>query len=231
MSELEWDWDVDVLSNLNRLLGIDLRYMLGVPEHTISGERVMFLLRGGTKAALEIAEEIANRSRVAVPPNQPTGYPHVALLDELPMQGPPPEKIMLRTTDLLGELAFWRGQRVFIQSRSLWPDKEPAVRWLLGTLFMADRRVLAYADLRQPKAKLIFLDSFFAGSDAEENRSRRVSHLLERLQGALTLKNRYVRHDAYQWAKIVNVCDGPQWLSLLDNKGNLTVEQVPYADW
>ncbi len=230
MAEFDWDWEADVLQNLNRFLGIDLKFILGIPDYLVAGDRVLCLLKGGAKAAQELSERIAARSKIGWDSGRPTGYPHVALLDNLPSEGPPTAKVSLRVTDLLGDLCFWRGQRRYLQSTSPLAEAEKDVRWLLGAIFLAERRVIAYADLRHTKVKLVFTESFFVSGDSSETQSKRASRLLERLQGALTLKNRYIRNEAYQWAKIVNACDGPQWVALMDLENKLSIEEIPYPE-
>jgi hypothetical protein len=231
MPEYEWDWETDVLQNLNRFLGMDLRYMLGIPDGTIAGERALFVLKGGNKVAEEIAGNLAARSQIFWDSAKPTGYPHAFVLDHLPPEGLPPSQIRLRATDLLGELCFRRGQRAYLQSKEVWPAEDWPVRWVLGTLFNADRRSMVYADFRHARVKLLFTEPFFVGSDSEEVRPKRVARLLEHLQGALTLKNRYSRNETYQWAKIINSGDGTQWLGLMARNGGISSEQIPYANW
>lgn len=231
MPEYEWDWEADVLQNLNRFLGMDLKYMLGIPDPTSVGDRVLFVLKGGNKAAEEMAAKIAVRTRVNWDAAKPTGYPHAHVIDFLPPDGQSPDQVRLRVPDLLGDLCFRGGQRAYLQSKALWPREDWPLRWLLGAIFSAERRIMAYADFRHARVKLLFTESFFVGSDPDEIRPKRIARVLEHLQGALTLKNRYARNEAYQWVKIINAGDGMQWLGLMTQKGALSWEQVPYPDW
>jgi hypothetical protein len=231
LPEYEWDWEADVLQNLNRFLGMDLKYMLGIPEPTIAGDRAPFVLKGGNKAAEEMAAKIAARMRIDWDAAKPTGYPHAFVIDHLPPDGPPLDQVRLRVPDLLGDIAFRRGQRDYLESKSAWPAEDWPLRWLLGAIFNAERRIMAYADFRHARVKLLFTEPFFVGSDPDEIRPKRVSRVLEHLQGALTLKNRYARNEAYQWVKIVSFGDGTQWLGLMTNRGARSWEQIPYPDW
>lgn len=234
MTELEWDWDADVLENLNRFIGIDLRFVLGIPKHPLVGDRVLYLLSGGQRAAREMEEKLAAQWALDEQTRKAQPHPHVGNLDSVPL-GNMPSKIQLRVTDLLGELCFWRGQRRYLESKWLMPAKDWGVHWVLGALFLADRRVMVYADFRHPQVGLVFTEAFFKGTvgstdSLEEQQKAQSARLLERLQGALTLKNKYSRREGCKWAKIVNVCCGPQWMAVMDPYGTLTMEQIPYPD-
>lgn len=228
MSELEWNWETDVLENLNRFTGIDLRLVLGMPKNPLVGDRVLYLMRGGQEAAKKLAEELVAQWRLDETTRRAPSHPYVTNLDSVPL-GQLPDRYELRITDLLGELCFSRGQWRYLRGESLLPSEDRGVRWAIGAVFLADQRILVYADLRHPKVGLLFSESFFDAHDPDRQPTR-AGRLLERLQGALTLKNRYSRREDCEWVKIVNFYRGPQWVAIKSLNGEISLEQIPYPD-
>jgi hypothetical protein len=100
----------------------------------------------------------------------------------------------------------------------------------LGAYFLAGRRIAVLGDFRHDRVALVFTEPFYLAVDEPDRQKRQAQRFLERLQGALTLRNRYTRREDYQWAKIVNMASGPQYLAVMDQKGNITTEEVPYPD-
>jgi len=234
MSELDWEgaweWEADLLTNLNRFLGIDLKYILGIPNNIMVGDRMLYLLKGGQKEAARVQEQVVLHGAVDPELKMRPTHPHVVKLDSIPLDGVP-QDIQLRITDVMEDLCFHRGQREYLEAKYLRPTKDWRVSWALGAYFLAGRRIAVLGDFRHDRVSLVFTEPFYLAVDEPERQKRQAQRFLERLQGALTLRNRYTRREDYQWAKIVNMASGPQYLSVMDQKGNITTEEVPYPDY
>jgi hypothetical protein len=225
----EWDWDQGLMVNLNAYLGIDLQYVLGIPKRPLEGDRMLYLLRGGRKTADSIKEHLYADWFVDEETKQTPTHPFVGNLDSISLEGPP-EELKLRATDLLGSLCFRRGQRDFLRSTYLTPTKNWRVRWALGAVFLAGQRLLVYSDFRFSKVGIVFTEPFYIASQNAQEQKRQTSRLMERLQGVLTLKNRYRRREGYRWFKIVNMSRGPQYVAMMNRDGDVMVEEIPYPE-
>lgn len=229
MSEVEWDWDLGIMENINTHLGVDLQYVLGIPKKPLEGDRMLYLLRGGRKTAEQIKHSISSHWQVDEELLKKPTHPHVGNLDSIALNSAP-EDLKLRATDLLGELCFRRGQRDYLSSEYLSPSKNWRVRWMLGSVFLSGRRILVYSDFRYSRVGIIFTEPFFLEGSDPRDQKKQNSRLLERLQGVLTLKNRYRRNQGYRWIKIVNMSGGGQFVSMMDRDGQISVEEIPYFE-
>ena len=225
----EWEFEIGLLENLNTFIGVDLKYVLGIPQKPLVGERMLYLLRGGPNAARQLKEGIVSRWAIDANLRHAPTHHHVANLDSISLSEAP-EGYELRVVDLLGDLAFGRGQRKFLRSKQLSPSRSWNVRWMLGTIFLAHRRLLAFADFRNSRVGILFIEPFFFPHRDAQAQKRQVSRLLERLQGALTLKNRYSRRNMYRWIKVINIANGPQYVALMGRDDELSIEEIPYPD-
>jgi hypothetical protein len=225
----EWDFEAGVLENINAYTGVDLQYVLGIPKKPLVGDRVLYILRGGRSRASELRSQRVAGSALDPELLQTPTHPHVAKLDSIALESYPND-YDLRPTDLLGPLCFRAGQRDYLLSRHLLPSRDWDLRWMLGAIMLSGRRLLAYADFRNSRVGLVFTEPFYTAHGEPERQKRQASRLLERLQGALTLKNRYSRRDAYRWIKVINVAGGPQFVALMGKNGELNIEEIPYPD-
>lgn len=225
----EWEYEAGLLENLETFLGVDLRYVLGIPKKPLIGDRVIYLLRGGLSAARLIKDEVVARWALDDELRHAPTHLHVANLDSIALSEAP-EDYQLRAVDLLGDLAFGRGQRLYLRSTHLMPSRNWNLRWMLGTIFLAHQRLLVFADFRNTNVGILFTEPYFRPNDEPQQQKKHVARVLERLQGALTLKNRYSRRDTYRWVKVINVAGGPQSVALMGRDGELTIEEIPYPD-
>ena len=57
----EWEFGTGLLENLETFVGVDLRYVVGIPRKPLVGERMLYLMRGGPNAARQLKQDVVSR--------------------------------------------------------------------------------------------------------------------------------------------------------------------------
>jgi hypothetical protein len=194
-----------LLEYLDNRFGREFVAAVDEPAGVQTGERVLYRLRSGARAARRelSSEELDEMKRTLVDLARRTGGDESRVTVESPVSSGLPHP---RLIDLPGVLLWDTDLRRFVESDDALPAPDGGVEWVLGVALLPSEKMLLYLDFTHAVVKAIFRASYDADGIPAPGEYADVRDRFTAFQErARSLKLAAATRSGLRWIKLVQV--------------------------